>query len=92
MLKWLDKLNGLEAEADSSAAAAVEQKTHSVLDVAADTAEVMDDAGETVKVELGICDQELVAALRRAFDEEKEMQVLLGTRHGKTGIVKLTVQ
>jgi hypothetical protein len=41
MLKWLDRLNGLEAEAGGAAAAGDEQQQqHSVLDVTNDIAEV----------------------------------------------------
>jgi hypothetical protein len=43
MLKWLDRLNGLEAEAGGAAAAGAEQEQqYSILDVTSDVAEVGD--------------------------------------------------
>jgi hypothetical protein len=55
-------------------------------------AQVMNDEGETQQVQLAVCDQELVEALRKAFQAEQEVLVQLGTRHGKTAITKMTVQ
>eukprot|EP00882_Tetradesmus_deserticola_P017671 GHRQ01018936.1.p2 GENE.GHRQ01018936.1~~GHRQ01018936.1.p2 ORF type:complete len:184 (+),score=60.85 GHRQ01018936.1:571-1122(+) len=93
MLKWLDRLNGLEAEADGKAAAGSEQQQqYTVLDVTSDVVEVMDNDGETQQVQLSVCDPELVAALRGALKAEQEVQVQLGTRHGSTAIIKMSVQ
>ncbi|KAF8063773.1 hypothetical protein HT031_003630 [Scenedesmus sp. PABB004] len=91
MLAWLDKLNGLEAAAaggDGPAGA----PSLTVLDVTADAAELMDAEGETQRVDLSVCDAELVARLRAAFERgDAELSVELGTRHGRPAIVKLTV-
>uniref|UniRef100_A0A383WFS1 Translation initiation factor 5A C-terminal domain-containing protein n=1 Tax=Tetradesmus obliquus TaxID=3088 RepID=A0A383WFS1_TETOB len=95
MLKWLDRLNGLEAAAAAGGKAASgteQQQQYSVLDVTSDVAEVMNDEGETQQVQLAVCDPELVEALRRAFQAEQEVLVQLGTRHGKAAITKMTVQ
>ncbi|WIA34477.1 hypothetical protein OEZ86_012808 [Tetradesmus obliquus] len=97
MLKWLDRLNGLEAAAAAAAggeaaAGTEQQQQYSVLDVTSDVAEVMNDEGETQQVQLAVCDTELVEALRRAFQAEQEVLVQLGMRHGKAAITKMTVQ
>lgn len=90
MLKWLDKLNGLEAETTDAGSPAAQQFT--VLDVTADAAEVMDAEGGTQTIDLGVCDQDLVQQLRQGFAAEQELIVFLGTRHGKTAIVRIVQQ
>jgi protoheme ferro-lyase len=52
----------------------------------------MNDEGDTQQVQLAVCDQELVEALRKAFQAEQEVQVQLGMRHGKPAIVRMSVQ
>jgi hypothetical protein len=55
-------------------------------------AQVMNDEGDTQQLQLAVCDQELVDALRKAFQAEQEVMVQLGMRHGKPAIVKMSVQ
>jgi hypothetical protein len=53
MLKWLDRLNGLEAAADGQAAAGAEQQQqYSVLDVTHDIAEVRRSTGSGLWMQL----------------------------------------
>lgn len=87
MLKQLDKLNGQQAP--QAAAPMDDAKGYSVLELGQDTAELMDDDGETVGVQLRLCDPELVAALRARFEAEPGLLVQLGTRHGQQVIVRL---
>lgn len=90
MLKWLDKLNGQEAAAaDNGTAAAAAAKPWTLLDLTQDTAEVMNEDGDTQQLELGVCDTELVQQLRKLFEAEDEVCVELGVRHGKPAIVRL---
>jgi hypothetical protein len=89
MLKWLEKLNGQEAEADTHTAAPIKW---TLLDVTVAAAEVMNEEGDTQQIELAVCDGELVDQLRQLFDSEAEVVVELGVRHGKTAISRLIQQ
>lgn len=86
MLKWLEKLNGQEADADANTAAPAKW---TLLDVTDSSAEVMNEEGDTQQVELGVCENELVEQLRKLFESEAEVVVELGVRHGKTAISRL---
>lgn len=90
MLKWLDMLNGLEVGLAEAGVATGQEYT--VLNVAPDTAEVMDADGETQSIDLAVCDLELVDRLRQGFAAEQELVVGLGVRHGKPAIVRLLQQ
>lgn len=89
MLKWLEKLNGQEAEAEANTAAPTRW---TLLDVTAAAAEVMNEEGDTQQIELAVCDGELVDQLRQLFESEAEVVVELGVRHGKTAISRLIQQ
>ena len=92
MLKWLDKLNSLEAEAAAEDAGAPAAQSYTVLDITAAAAEVMDADGETQSIELAVCDPEVVERLRQGFAADQELVVGLGFAHGKTAIVRLMQQ
>jgi hypothetical protein len=98
MLKWLDKLNGLEAGTPRAAAGDPGAVRWTLLDVTASTAEVMNHDGDTQLIELSVCDAELVAQLQGLFaeteagDSSQEVVVELGVRHNKPAIVRLACQ
>jgi hypothetical protein len=102
MLKWLEKLKGLEhaaaagagggGAAAASAAAAAEAQLWSLLDLSGTSAEVMNADGDTQSVDLGVCDAALVAQLQALFAAGHALEVGLGQRRGKRAITRVMQQ
>lgn len=87
-LKWLDKLQqqgggggagggGGGSGAGANAASSNSKPRHQLIDLTDRRAEVMDDDGETVTLDLAAVDPAMVAEMRRGFDAGLDVRVLL---------------
>jgi hypothetical protein len=78
MLKWLDKLRGLQDKGQGEAQTASMRQRWTVIDLTNSSAMLMNDDGEEQEVALSNCSNELVEKLQKLFADQDAVTAFTG--------------